>query len=369
MSNDWHIAVSSDEIPSPAILLYPDRIEENVNRMIAMTGSAERLRPHVKTHKLAEVVKIQLKLGINKFKCSTISEAEMLAQAGAKDILVASQQVGPNAERLVNLASWYRDIRFSTITDDAETVGNLARIAQNNNLKLPILLDLDVGMGRTGIKTGAAAITLYKLINQLPGVEPIGLHVYDGHLHDSDQNERFTKWQKIIDDIQSLQNEIDSIGLTVKTIVSGGTPTFPFYAKHTKHECSPGTTLLWDFGYAEKFPDLKFEQAAIIISRVISKPSNNRITLDLGHKGIAAENPHPRIKFLGLKDADAILHSEEHLTLQTNHAENYQVGDLLYGIPKHICPTVALYERAYVIRGRKLVGQWQISARARKLTY
>ena len=107
MSNDWHIAVSSDEIPSPALLLYPDRIEENVNRMIAMTGSAERLRPHVKTHKLAEVVKIQLKLGINKFKCSTISEAEMLAQAGAKDILVASQQVGPNAERLVNIASWY----------------------------------------------------------------------------------------------------------------------------------------------------------------------------------------------------------------------------------------------------------------------
>ena len=168
MSNDWHIATSSSEIPSPALLIYPDRIEENINRMIAMAGSAERLRPHVKTHKLAEIVKLQLKAGINKFKCATIAEAEMLAQAGAKDILVATQLVGPNTDRIAKLANWYRDIRFSTITDDAEAVGNLARVAQINNINIPVLLDIDIGMGRTGIKPGPAAITLYKLINQLP---------------------------------------------------------------------------------------------------------------------------------------------------------------------------------------------------------
>ena len=334
-----------------------------------MAGSAERLRPHVKTHKLAEIVKLQLKAGIHKFKCATIAEAEMLAQAGAKDILVANQLVGPNADRIAKLANWYRDIRFSTITDDAEAVGNLARVAQINKIKLPVLLDIDVGMGRTGIKPGPAAITLYKLINQLPGVELTGLHIYDGHLHDSNPVERLAKWQTIMEDLRALQSDINSIGLLAKTIVGGGTPTFPFHAKHTSHECSPGTTLLWDFGYAENFTDLEFLQAAVLLSRVISKPSNNRITLDLGHKGVAAENPHPRIKFLGLNEAEAILHSEEHLTLQTNQAENYQVGDVLYGIPRHICPTVALYDRAHVIRNGKIVGQWQITARARKLTY
>ena len=369
MSNDWHIAASSGEIPSPALLIYPDRIEENINRMIAMTGSAERLRPHVKTHKLAEIVKLQLKAGINKFKCATIAEAEMLAQAGAKDILVANQLVGPNAERIAKLANWYRDIRFSTITDDAEALGNLARIAQIHKINLPIFLDIDVGMGRTGIKPGPAAITLYKLINQLPGVEPIGLHVYDGHLHDNNPSERLTKWQTIMGELRTLQNDIDSTGLLIQTIVGGGTPTFPFHAKHTSHECSPGTTLLWDFGYAENFADLEFLHSAVLLCRVVSKPSNNRITLDLGHKGVAAENPHPRIKFLELNDAEAILHSEEHLTLQTEQAENYQVGDVFYGIPRHICPTVALYDRAHVIRNGKLVGQWQITARARKLTY
>ena len=369
MSNDWHIATSSSEIPSPALLIYPDRIEENINRMIAMAGSAERLRPHVKTHKLAEIVKLQLKAGINKFKCATIAEAEMLAQAGAKDILIATQLVGPNTDRIAKLANWYRDIRFSTITDDAEAVGNLARVAQINNINIPVLLDIDIGMGRTGIKPGPAAITLYKLINQLPGVEPIGLHVYDGHLHNNNPSERLTKWQTIMNELRELQNNIDSTGLLVQSIVGGGTPTFPFHAKHTSHECSPGTTLLWDFGYAENFTDLKFLHAALLLSRVISKPSNNRITLDLGHKGVAAENPHPRVNFLGLNDAEAILHSEEHLTLQTPQAENYQVGDVLYGIPRHICPTVALYDRTYVIRNGKLVGQWQITARARKLIY
>ncbi|MBA19756.1 MAG: threonine aldolase [Verrucomicrobiales bacterium] len=369
MSNDWHIVNSSDEIPSPALLIYPDRIEENINRMIAMTGSAERLRPHVKTHKLAEIVKLQLQAGIKKFKCATIAEAEMLAQAGAKDILIANQLVGPNAERIAKLASWYRDIRFSTISDDAEAVGNLARVAQAHDLKIPILLDIDVGMGRTGIKPGPAAITLYKLINQLPGVDPIGLHIYDGHLHDSNPEDRFAKWQSFMEELKALQNDINSIGLSAKTIVGGGTPTFPFHAKHTTHECSPGTTLLWDFGYAENFTDLEFLQAATLLTRVISKPGNNRITLDLGHKGVAAENPHPRIKFLRLNEAEAILHSEEHLTLKTNQAEEYQVGDFLYGIPRHICPTVALYDRAHVIRKGKIVGQWQITARARKLTY
>lgn len=369
MPDNWHIVTDPSEIPSPALLIYPDRIKENIRRMIAMTGSAERLRPHVKTHKLAEIVKLQLAEGIQKFKCATIAEAEMLSQAGAKDILVANQLVGPNAERIVKLASWYRDIRFSTITDDAEAAGNLARIALANNITLPIFLDIDAGMGRTGISLGPAAITLYKLIDQLPGIEPVGLHVYDGHLHHSDPVERLTKWQTIMDELTVFRNNIDSTGLQIKTIIGGGTPTFPFHAKHTTHECSPGTTLLWDFGYAESFADLDFELAAVLLSRIISKPGNNRITIDLGHKGVAAENPHPRIKLFGLSEIEAILHSEEHLTLQTNHAEKYQVGDILYGIPRHICPTVALYDRAHVISNGKLVGQWQITARARKLTY
>ncbi|MDC0064953.1 D-TA family PLP-dependent enzyme [Verrucomicrobia bacterium] len=369
MADDWHRLADPDEIPSPALLIYPERIGENIRRMIAALGQAERLRPHIKTHKMAEVVQLQLKAGITKFKCATIAEAEMLGQAGAKDVLLANQPVGPNIERLLGLGGWFRDVRFSTIADDAEAVGNLAEAAQAAGVTLPVWLDLDAGMGRTGIAPGQAAATLYKLIGQLPGVEPAGLHLYDGHLHDSDPSKRLAKWQTMMDEVTSFRTDIEAAGLPVPNIVGGGTPTFPFHAQHTDHECSPGTTLLWDYGYRDAFPDLDYQNAAMLLTRVISKPGTDCITLDLGHKAVAAENPHPRVRFIGLDDTEAVVHSEEHLTLRTTEAQRFNVGDCLYGIPRHICPTVALYDRAHVIRGGKLTDQWQVTARARKLTF
>ena len=369
MANDWHTPASPDEIPSPALLVYPERIGENIRRMVAALGQAERLRPHVKTHKMPEVVQMQLKAGIGKFKCATIAEAEMLGQAGAGDVLLANQPVGPNVGRLLGLAGWFRDVRFSTIADDAGAVGALAEAAQVAGITLPVWLDLDVGMGRTGIVPGQAAITLYKLIDQLPGVEPAGLHLYDGHLHDSDPAERLAKWQTMMGEVRSFRTGLEAVGLPVPGVVGGGTPTFPFHAQHTDHECSPGTTLLWDFGYRDKFPDLDYQHAAVLLTRVISKPGSDCITLDLGHKAVASEKPHPRVQFIGLDDDEAVVHSEEHLTLRTADAASFKVGDCLYGIPRHICPTVALYDRAHVIRGGKLGDQWQVTARARKLTY
>ena len=147
MSEDWHMLANADEIPSPALLIYPDRVEENIRRMIAMAGTADRLRPHVKTHKLGEIVQLQLKAGITRFKCATIAEAEMLAQAGARDVLLANQLVGPNARRLAKLAGWFREVCFSTIADDAEAVGNLASAGQEAGITMPVLLDLDGAWG------------------------------------------------------------------------------------------------------------------------------------------------------------------------------------------------------------------------------
>ncbi len=262
MADDWHTLAEPDEIPSPALLIYPERIGENIRRMIAALGQAERLRPHIKTHKMAELVQLQLKAGISKFKCATIAEAEMLAQAGAKDVLLANQPVGPNIDRLLSLVGWFRDVRFSTIADDAEAVGNLAQAAQAAGVTLPVWLDLDVGMGRTGIAPGQAAATLYKLIGQLPGVEPAGLHLYDGHLHEGDPAKRLAKWQTMMDQVRPFRTGLEADGLPVPGVVGGGTPTFPFHAQHTDHECSPGTTLLWDFGYRDAFPDLECSRAS-----------------------------------------------------------------------------------------------------------
>ena len=105
--DSWHEVVNVREVASPALLVYPDRIEENIRRMIQIAGGTERLRPHVKTHKLAEVIRIQMEHGIGKFKCATVAEAEMTASCNAEDVLLAYQPVGPNVERLVRLAKTF----------------------------------------------------------------------------------------------------------------------------------------------------------------------------------------------------------------------------------------------------------------------
>ena len=118
------------------------------------------------------------------------------------------------------------------------------------------------------------------------GVEFAGLHVYDGHLHEPALDGRRSGFEQAIEPIRSLVDQVQP-----EAMVGGGSPTFGLHADFASWECSPGTTLFWDAGYGENFPDLSYEVAAAVLTRVISKPGENRLCLDLGHKAVAAENP------------------------------------------------------------------------------
>lgn len=368
MSKPWYSVENVAEIPSPALLVYPDRIRENIRRMIAMVGDVQRLRPHVKTHKMAEVVRMQIEAGITKFKAATIAEAEMTAAASAPDIVLAYQPVGPNVGRLRALVAKHPQTRFSAVVDDASAVRAISHTWADATSPIELLLDLDCGMHRTGVEPGAKAVELYRLLHVLPGVKPGGLHAYDGHNHTTDLAERTAQCHAYMAPVRALRDELLAMELPVPRVIASGTPTFPIHAKSVDVECSPGTTLLWDAGYGDRFPDMDFLHAAAVLTRVISKPGANRLCLDLGHKGIAAENPHPRVFFIGLEDAIAVTHSEEHLVIETPRARDFSVGDCLHGIPRHICPTVALYGRAVVIEGGRATGHWKVVARERSIT-
>ena len=168
--------------------------------------------------------------------------------------------------------------------------------------------------------------------------------------------------------LTALRDQLVSGGLSVPAIVAGGTPTFPIHARRPGVQCSPGTSVFWDLGYETLLPDLDFTPAVLVLTRVISKPSAKILCLDLGHKAIASESPHPRVELLGLSDARAIGHSEEHLTIETDRADEFPVGTPLYGIPWHICPTVALHQEAIVIRNGRAEEKWQVVGRARTIT-
>ncbi len=367
-SSPWYLVANESEIPSPALLIFRERMDENIRRMLRIAGGPERLWPHVKTHKLGPIVEAHLREGITRFKCATIAEAEMTAQAGAKEALLAMQPVGPSVERLLALQRHFPGTIFSTVADSKEAILALGNAALAAGFEIPVFLDLDCGMGRTGIVPGDAAIELYRLMASTRGLRAAGLHAYDGQIHGADLETRRQQCEAAFEGVVKLRTQLLELGLPVPRLVAGGTPTFAIHASHPDRDLSPGTCVLWDFGYGDKFPDLPFEPAAVLLCRIVSKPAVNRLCLDLGHKAVAAENPPPRVRFLELPDASPVLHSEEHLVIETSRAHEFHVGQCLHGIPRHICPTVALQSEAWPVEGGKAGPPWPILARARRIT-
>src|SRR5664279_4262452 len=296
--NNWYQIDNSDEVTSPSLLVYPDRIESNIRKTIEIAGGTDRLRPHVKTHKMAEIISLQMKHGIKKFKCATISEAEMVAKCGAPDILLAMQPVGPNIGRFFKLKREFSDQKISCIADNEEIIIQLSDMARKTGLETNVWLDINNGMNRTGVIPGEKASRLFKRIMDSPMLKAEGFHVYDGHIHEPDFEKRKLICADSFITVQNLIDELKNEGISPIRIVAGGTPTFPIHALHKSSELSPGTLLLWDWGYSSSFTDMNFNHAAVLLVRIISKPAKDLLCLDLGHKSVASEMPQPRINIL-----------------------------------------------------------------------
>ena len=359
----WYRPENEDSIATPCVLLFPERIEENIRRMIAIAGKAERLRTHVKTHKLAELVKLQLQHGINKFKCATISEVAMAAGAGGKDILLAYPLLGPSIKIWFKLMEKYPVARLSLCVDSEPALAQLEHHARQSGRQVDLFIDIDNGMHRTGMDPGKA----YELILSLAGKKEFnfrGLHIYDGHIHEPDPVERKKHCIHDFKIVSSLVDYLEQAEIPVKELACGGTPTFPIHAAFPSRTLCPGTPLLWDAGYGSKLRDLDFLPAAVLAGRVISKPGS-QICLDLGTKSLASEMPHPRLHFLDL-DMDRVHnHSEEHLVVACRQVDQLQAGELVYALPTHICPTMALHKEVYVVQEGRVTGSWKLDARDR----
>ncbi|MCX2718188.1 D-TA family PLP-dependent enzyme [Lentiprolixibacter aurantiacus] len=367
-TENWYELKDTDQLVTPCLLVYPDRISKNIERMVEIAGTPSRLRPHIKTHKTAEIIQMQMDKGINQFKCATIAEAELLGNCKAPDVLLAMQPVGFNIVRLFNLIETFPETRFSALVDCMEIREQLEQEARKRHIKLGIYLDLNTGMNRTGIIPGNKALELYRSIWGSENLEAEGLHAYDGHIRNTDFEERRTVCKKAFEPVQKLKEDIEREGMSVKFIIAGGSPSFPVHALNEEVITSPGTTLLWDARYESLFPEMKMLTAAVLCSRVISRPAPNVICLDLGHKALAPEMPFPRVELLDIDNCRQISQSEEHLVLECSDPEQFQIGDVVYAIPMHICPTVAKYRQLITVSKGKVTGSWKVAARDHQLT-
>ncbi len=366
-------ALDATDLISPSLVLFREPLHRNLTRMIEIAGGAARLRPHCKTHKMAAVTRLELDRGILRHKCATFAEAEMLAEAGVRDIFLAYNLVGPNLRRAVAFRVQYPHVALSVTADDLSMVQALDAALAHDPAAPPIgvVLDLDTGLHRTGVSDPVRAATLYRAIVDAQSLQPAGFHLYDGHNHQTPLDERTAAVLGGWEQARKLRDDFVRQGWLVPRIICGGTGSFPVFAKLTDPavELSPGTCVFHDVGYGTIFPEMAFEPALWLLTRVISRPTADRLTLDLGNKAVASDPPKGhRVWFPDLPDAEQVLHNEEHLVLQTPLAERYRPGDVLLAIPKHVCPTSALHKWVYVAEGGTSHQRWTVTARDRQLT-
>jgi len=366
--SDWYSINNLDTLDTPALAVYPERVAENIRILKSFVPDVERLCPHVKTHKSPEITKLMMEAGFNNFKCATIAEAEMLAMTGVKKILLAYPPIGPKVHRLINLTKKYLTADFSCLIDNLSSATALSHEFEKNNLTINVFIDVNVGMNRTGISP-EEALTLYHQCRALKGIAIIGLHAYDGHIRDSDLNARTQRCDEAFEAVETLRSDIEKQSNKNLQVIAGGTPTFPIHARRINVLCSPGTFVYWDKGYQSILHEQPFLFAALVITRVISKPTPDTICIDLGHKSIASENTlDKRVFFLNADGLTPVGHSEEHMVLKIDNNRSYTIGDVLYGVPYHICPTVALHDRVAVIKGHRIADHWTTLARNRAIS-
>lgn len=371
MSDDYFIR-RPEELLSPSLVVFRPLVERNLAAMLRVAGSPDRLRPHCKTHKMPAVVKLMLAAGIKRHKAATIAEVEMLAGCGVRDIVLAYNPVGPNIARVVALKTLFPDLRLGVTADHPDPLAQLSDAICRAGLSIEVYMDLNPGRDRTGLVSGDDAFEFYGRIAETPHVKAAGFHIYDGHFHQSSASERLAALSDKFRPIQALRDRLERAGHPVPKMICGGTPTFPVYATidDPAIELSPGTCIFHDANYGEKFPDLEiFKPAALLFTRVVSRPKGNRVTLDLGTKSVASDPPMgQRVVFPAMPEGNQVLHNEEHLVVETPNADQFAPGDWVLGIPRHVCPCSALHKEAYVIAGGDLVGAWPAIGRDRKLT-
>jgi D-serine deaminase-like pyridoxal phosphate-dependent protein len=363
----WYTIANADEIETPALLVYADRVKHNIAEAIRMVGTPDRLRPHVKTHKSSLITQLQRDAGITQFKCATLAEARMLAKCGVPDILLAFPLFGPRIKGFLDLQAQYPNSQFSVILDAAEPAKQLSQAAIARHQQVNVYVDLDIGMGRTGAPLQQETLSLLKLCQNLAGLHLLGLHAYDGQVREPDADRLFAQCAQHYETFKAfVAQACTSLHVPKLQMIIGGSPSFPFYALQNEVQCSPGTYVLWDQGYAQDCPQQNFLTAALLLCRIISLPSPTTICVDLGHKAVGAENAmDKRVHFLNAPTLKALRQSEEHLVLEVPAGHSFTLGQVLYGVPYHVCPTVNLYQAYNVVEQGRVVDHWPIDARDR----
>ncbi|MFY9607241.1 MAG: alanine racemase [Blastocatellia bacterium] len=369
-AGDYRIA-GVGEVRTPAFAIYPEIVDSNITVTLRLLGGhANRWRPHVKTAKLAFIIRRLVERGIANFKCSTSLEMATTCEAGARDVLLAYPVVGANARRVRDLSEQFASVQISALVENEQQIKAWA------GSRIGLFIDVNPGMDRTGIEQNRVGeiLRLARAI-EAAGLVFRGVHYYDGHLSNLALKERESVSHGGYDHLIEIAAALASDGIEAGEVITAGTPAFPCTLSYSRfqdapfiHRASPGTVVYGDCSSLAQLPaEYGYRPAAVVISTVVSHPSERRVTCDAGHKTVSADSGAPTCAVIGRDDLLPLKPSEEHLPIEVAPgAEMPAIGEALYLVPRHVCPTVNNFDHALIVEGGRITGVERVSARGRE---
>ena len=366
----YHVS-GGEDVLTPALVIYPEIVAANIERTVGLLGGdADRWRVHIKTAKLGHTLRMLVERGLRNFKCATTLELLVACRSRGGDVLLAYPVMGANAHRARDIAQQFPDVRISVLAENQD------QVRQWRSSRVGIFLVLNPGMNRTGIEQSQSdrIVALARAIAEA-GLEFRGLHYYDGQHGALAESERTSAAHRGYDRLLEIVGELERSGVNVPEVITAGTPTLPcslayegFRQGHFIHRVSPGTIVYCDATSLEQLPgEYGYRPAVLVLTRVVSSPHPGIVTCDAGHKAVSADAGVPTCVVVGHPELTPLSPSEEHLPIAvTERAAGPQVGEALYLLPRHICPTVNNFDCALQVRNGEIESMEKVSARGRE---
>jgi len=340
-----NIGASLEQIETPALLVDLDVLEENIKIIENYFKNRNaKLRPHFKTHKCSEIAKMQMAAGAKGITCAKLSEAEVLAEAGIEDILIANQVV--ETSKLRRLAELARSVRIGVCVDSTENIVDLSRAAEECGATIYVFIEVNIGMNRCGINTKEEAFRLAELIQNSKGLVFEGLQGYAGQIsHEKDFDARVKGVKDAVEKVGGIKDYLISKGINVNEVSGASTGTYNITGDNTIWtEIQAGSYVFMDTDY-EKL-NLGFKKALSILTTIIHKRPGAAVT-DAGQKVCCVIKGLPEIK--GNPGLIVTKLNEEHGII-TDENDTLVYRQKIEYIPSHCCSAVNLHDTLYGVR-------------------
>lgn len=348
------------EVTTPALLLDLDAARRNCAAMAAAFRELPaKLRPHAKVHKCPPLARMEVDAGAVGVACATVWEAEVMAAQGIEDVLIANQVVSPDKVRhLAELAGRHR---ITVAVDDPRNVTALDEALRQAGARLEVLIEVDLGMGRCGVRRLNDAVALAEAVAGAGQLELRGLQGYEGHcMRELDFEVRRAKTEEANARLIEFADHLARQGHECAVLSGGGTGTYAITGANPRiDEVQAGSYLLMDANHELLVPG-QFESALTVLATVVSEHEQS-VVLDAGRKSVGSENAAPR--FSNAASGTPLYFAEEHCVVAFPEHPPVHLGDTVEIVPGYAPTTVNLHDVYHVVESGVVTDIWPIEAR------